>query len=158
MEENINNEKINILESRDQEIADKLSYLGINFDYSINNDGKLVYNFYNAKKLSHAAFLLDADNKKIIYQALHFGENIFEEPGNKEEVSSDKLVQYLSEKFPNTDNIIFSCCNPDGARISFANADDKIIFIGTGTGTYSTHYNEKDKVLSSVKNTKKNKE
>ena len=37
--ENTKNEGVALLESRDQEVADKLSSLGINFDYSINDEG-----------------------------------------------------------------------------------------------------------------------
>jgi hypothetical protein len=151
--ENIRNKEENSLDSRDQEVANKLIYLGIKFDYSINNDGKLVYNFYNAKQLGNAAFSLDADNKTIIYQALHFGGEKFEEPGNKKEINPDELMKYLSEKFPEADNIIFSCCEPDKARTFFADMGDKIIFIGTGSSTYSTWYNSKENKLSSVKNT-----
>lgn len=152
--ENIKLERENYLESKDKEIADRLASLGINFDYSINKEGKLVYNFYNVKGLDHSAFLLDADNKKIIYQALHFGEDKFEEPGNKKEVTPEELMQYLLEKFPGVDNIIFSCCNPERAKIFFDNIDDKIIFLGTGSGTYSTWYNSKENKFSSVRNIK----
>lgn len=148
------NEDQNPLESRDVEVSDKLSSLGIKFESSINNEGKLVYTFPNVKKLGHSAFLLDTDNKKIIYQALHFGEDKFEEPGSKKEVKPDELIQYLSEKFPEADNIIFSCCNPDRARTFFTVTDDKIIFIGTGSGNYSTWYNDKENELFSIRNTK----
>lgn len=148
--ENINN----FLELRDQEINDRLGSLGIKYERSINGDGKLVYTFYNVEKLDHSAFLLNSDNKRIIYQALHFGGDKFEEPGNKKEVDIDELVKYLLNKFPDADNIIFSCCNPDKARsLLNKNMNDKITFIGTGSGTYSTWYNDKDKKLSSVRNT-----
>ena len=69
-----------------------------------------------AKQLGNAAFFLDADNKTVIYQALHFGGKKFEEPRSKKEINPDELMKYLSEKFPETDNIIFSCCEPDKAR------------------------------------------
>ena len=150
--ENIKTEQKETLESRDLEIMGKLNSLGVMFDYSINNEGNLVYNFYDAKRLEHAAFLLHTDNKIIVYQALHFGEDKFKEPESKKEVTPDELVQYLSEKFPDANKIIFSCCNPDRAKTFFAETNGKIIFIGTGNGTYSTWYNENEKMLTSVKN------
>ncbi|MEK7635245.1 MAG: hypothetical protein AAB446_02340 [Patescibacteria group bacterium] len=152
--ENIKNEEKTLLESKDQEVADRLGSLGIKFDYSINNDGKLIYNFYNVKQLGNAAFSLETDNKTTIYQALHFGGENFEEPGSKKEITPDELIQYLSEKFPEASNIIFSCCYPDKARTLLNKMGDKIIFIGTGSDTYSTWYNSKENKLSSVRNTK----
>jgi hypothetical protein len=147
--ENINNPS----ELGNIETNNKLNSLGIKYECSINGDGKLVYTFYDVEKLDHSAFLISSDNKKVIYQALHFGEDKFEEPGSKKEVDIDELVQYLSEKFPDADNIIFSCCNPDKAKTLLGEGlNDKITFIGTGSGTYSTWYNDRDKKLSSVRN------
>lgn len=142
------------LEQIDQEIANKLSSLGIKFERSINSGGELVYTFSNVRKLDHNAFLLDTNSKKIIYQSLHFDGEKFEEPKSKKEVAPRELIQYLSEKFSEADNFIFSCCFPDKARAFLADMDDKIIFIGTGFGPYSTWYNDKENKLSSVKNTK----
>ena len=153
LKQKIENEKT--LESRDQEISDKLNSLGIKFEGSINSDGKLVYTFPNARKLDHSAFKLDTDGRNIVYQAVHFGEGKFEEPGSEKEVTPNELIQYLSEKFPEADAIIFSCCDPDGARALLSSTDDKFIFIGTGSGTYSTWYNDKENKLSSVRNSER---
>lgn len=143
------------LESRDQEVANRLSSLGIKFESSVNSDGELVYTFHNVKEIdNNSAFLLDAGSKKIIYQSLHFGHEKFSEPGSNKEVSPQELLQYLSEKFPEADNFIFSCCSPDKARALLTDVDDKLIFIGTGIGNYSTWHYDKENKLSSVKNIK----
>lgn len=142
------------LESRDQEIVDKLTSFGLRFDCSINTDGNLIYTFYDAKRLGDAAFLLSADNKEIIYQGLHFGEDSFEEPGSKRKITPDELIQYLLIKFPNAEQVICSCCNPDTARAFFTDDNTGIIFIGAGSGTYSTWYDEDSHTLLSVKNTR----
>ena len=147
------NEAVNSIELRDQEVIDKLKSLGINFEYFINSDGKFVYTFNNVVEADRAAYWLDASGAKIIYQALHFGKDKFVEPGSKEEVTPDNLLKYLSEKFPEAEKIIFSCCNPDNAKKTFGYRSDKIIFIGNGTGTYSTWYNKEEGKISSVRNT-----
>jgi hypothetical protein len=135
-------------------VVDRLSSLGINFDFVLEHDGRLIYNFYNVEKIGRADFLLSAKDKEIIYQAAHFGEGKFEEPGSGIEAAPDELSLYLSKKFPKANNIILSCCNPDQAKIVFGNANNKVIFIGVGSNNYSTFYYDKEKKLSSVRNIK----
>ncbi len=146
-------EELNSIELRDQDVIDRLKSLGINFEYSINSDGKFVYTFNNVVEAGHASYWLDAGGAKIIYKALHFGKDKFEDPGSKEEIRPNDLLKYLSEKYPEAEKIIFSSCNPDSAKKSFGNMSDKIVFIGNGTGTYSTWYSEREKKVSSVRNT-----
>lgn len=156
MEENFKNIKIEekSLDTRDQEVVNKLNSLEIKFNNFVNSDNKLIYTFSDVKRLDHNAFLLDANNKKIIYLSLHFDfkEGKFEELRSGREITPDKLTKYLSEKFPEADNIILSCCAPERARDLLREMSDKIIFIGTGVGTYSTWYYDKESKLSSVKN------
>lgn len=147
---------LELIEPSDAEVIEKLKALGLNFEYFINDDDKFVYIFNNVQSADQSAFWLDAGDKKIIYQALHFGEDRFCDPANEKEITPKKLQDYLSEKFPGAEKIIFSCCNPDTAKQLFEIRDDKIIFAGTGTGTYSTWYSSSENSISSVKNTKIN--
>lgn len=140
------------LNANDQEVVDKLRSLGINFDYSLEDNNRLTYNFYNTEKLGDSCFLIETEGKRVIYQALHFSGDKFQEPHGERSVLPIELVQYLSNKFPDADNVIVSCCNPDKVRAILKDVDGKIIFIGNGFETYSTWYFKMEKRLSSVRN------
>ena len=136
----IDREKINFLES-----------LGVNFTYEIK-DNKLIFNFLNAVRIAHSAFLLDAGDKKILYKSLHFDNNEFSDTEDKRKIDSDKIPDYFKEKFPDVDEFILSCCNPDGARKILEGLGVIIFIIGSGSGTYSTWYDKEKKIVSNISN------
>jgi len=144
---NFNREKnIESIDMIEKSIIEKLDSLGINYKHLKNKDGKLIYRFFNVKELGRGIFHLDAKDKNIIYHAFHFGKGKFKHPENKNaknNISSDKILKYLKEKFSDADEFVLSCCYPDKARKKFEETSNKPIILGSGDSEYNTIHNSK---------------
>jgi hypothetical protein len=135
------NEKTNPIETSNQVIIEKLDSLGVNYKSSINGNSESEYTFFNVLEEGSGVFSLDAQGKRVIFQTLHFDENNFKHPDNKKNTISPKdLLTYTAEKFPDADEIIYSCCNPEEARKKI----NSHLIIGSGFSEYRTVYNSRN--------------
>ncbi|HPL92965.1 MAG TPA: hypothetical protein PLB38_01625 [bacterium] len=128
----------NSFEAAEKTVLEKLDSLGVNYKYSKNRDGRLIYTFLNVQEAGGGAFYLDAKDKKIVYFSFHHDESKFKHPEDMHEISSDELLDYANKKFSDADEIIYSCCYPDTARKRF---QKPVLIIGAGSLEYRTVHN-----------------
>jgi len=132
----------NKVENSENSILQKLNSFGLNYEYKKDKDGKLIYQFNNVKEADGGAFWLDSKDMKILFQTFHFDEGKFKNPTDKSEITSDELFKYISEKFPDANEIVYSCCHPDDAKIALENTpNNKLLIIGSGSSEYKTIHN-----------------
>jgi hypothetical protein len=144
MFDKIFNKKNEFLENTEQATIEKLDSLEINYKHSLDKNGKVIYRFFNVTEENLGVFILDAKDKKVVFHTFHFGEDRFKHPEDKNsDISPDNLIKYVSEKFPDIDNLIVSCCYPDDAKNLFQDTETKPIILGFGLSEYKTIYNDK---------------
>lgn len=136
----------NFVESVEQSVTERLDSLGVNYECTKDDNGKLIYRFFNVNGLEGGAFSLDAQGKSVVFQSFHFDDGKFKNPIDKSEITPNELLEMIKEKFPDADEFVYSCCNPDGARSLFH--DDSRIILGSGSSEYKTVHNSFSNVIT----------
>lgn len=136
------------LEGPENPIVGKLSELGVNFNVTRNWDGRLIYKFLDVVEVGPGAFWLDSGDKKILFLASHFDGGKFKNLEDGREILPEEFLESISKKFPEADEIIYSCCFPDDARAAFQDLDVKPVIIGAGRVKYKTVHNSRKNFIT----------
>ena len=143
-----NRMNISSLEGPEEPIVEKLLELGVNFNVTRNWDGRFIYKFLDVVEVGPGAFWLDSGDKKILFLASHFDGGKFRNLEDGREVLPEELLESISKKFSEADEIICSCCSPDDARAAFQDLDVKPIIIGSGRIKYKTVHNSRKNFIT----------
>jgi len=68
--------------------------------------------------------------------------------GDKDETTPEEFLESMNQRFPGADEIIYSCCYPDEARVAFQGSEDKPLIIGSGSVEYKTVHNSRKNFIT----------